>query len=144
MVFSWTLLYNVGKSKVAPPMPTTYATGFEEMSTAHEAVKDDSETAAKLILEITKDEKSSILINVEEGVNKLVSAIKAKNEKVEGLDINGEKFAALPNFQTGVVMYFLTKGLKKFDIGFSQPPTSLAIRGTMGAYNKRLKVRRDC
>ena len=78
-------------------------------------------------------------MNVEDGVKKLVSSI-AKNEKLEGLDIDAEKFAALPNSQTGVIMYFLTKGLKtEFDIGFSQPPTSLAIRGTMGAYNKKIE-----
>jgi hypothetical protein len=117
----------------------TSPVGFEEMGSAMEAAKENDAAAAKHIIEITKDSKSTILMNVEDGVKKLVSSI-AKNEKVEGLDIDAEKFAALPNSQTGVVMYFLTKGLKtEFDIGFSQPPTSLAVRGKMGAYNKKIE-----
>ena len=127
-----------GKQTTALTMTTTPTTsiGFEEMGAAMEAAKED---AAKHIIEITKESKSTILMNVEDGVKNLVSSI-AKNEKVEGLDIDAEKFAALPNSQTGVVMYFLTKGLKsEFDIGFSQPPTSLAIRGTIGAYNKKIE-----
>ena len=115
--------------------PTT--TGFEEMGAAMDAAKED--TAAKHIVEIAKDSKSTILMNVEDGVKKLVSAL-AKKEKIDGIDIDVEKFAGIPNSQTGVVMYFLVKGLKsEFDIGFSQSPTSLAIRGKMGAYNKKIE-----
>ena len=115
--------------------PTT--TGFEEMGAAMDAAKEDA--AAKHIVEIAKDSKSTILMNVEDGVKKLVSAL-AKKEKIDGIDIDVEKFAGIPNSQTGVVMYFLVKGLKsEFDIGFSQSPTSLAIRGKMGAYNKKIE-----
>ena len=115
--------------------PTT--TGFEEMGAAMDAAKEDA--AAKHIVEIAKDSKSTILMNVEDGVKKLVSAL-AKKEKIDGIDIDVEKFAGIPNSQTGVVMYFLVKGLKsEFDIGFSQSPTSLAMRGKMGAYNKKIE-----
>ena len=115
--------------------PTT--TGFEEMGAAMDAAKEDA--AAKHIVEIAKDSKSTILMNVEDGVKKLVSSL-AKKEKIDGIDIDVEKFAGIPNSQTGVVMYFLVKGLKsEFDIGFSQSPTSLAIRGKMGAYNKKIE-----
>ena len=109
--------------------PTT--TGFEEIGAAMDAAKE--EAAAKHIVEISKDSKGTILMNVEDGVKKLVSSL-AKKEKIDGIDIDMEKFAGLPNSQTGVVMYFLVKGLKsEFDIGFSQSPTSLAMRGKMGA-----------
>ena len=115
--------------------PTT--TGFAETGAAMDAAKEDA--AAKHIVEIAKDSKSTILMNVEDGVKKLVSAL-AKKEKIDGIDIDVEKFAGIPNSQTGVVMYFLVKGLKtEFDIGFSQPPTSLAVRGKMGAYNKKIE-----
>ena len=115
--------------------PTT--TGFAETGAAMDAAKEDA--AAKHIVEIAKDSKSTILMNVEDGVKKLVSAL-AKKEKIDGIDIDVEKFAGIPNSQTGVVMYFLVKGLKsEFDIGFSQSPTSLAMRGKMGAYNKKIE-----
>ncbi len=115
--------------------PTT--TGFAETGAAMDAAKEDA--AAKHIVEIAKDSKSTILMNVEDGVKKLVSAL-ARKEKIDGIDIDVEKFAGIPNSQTGVVMYFLVKGLKsEFDIGFSQSPTSLAMRGKMGAYNKKIE-----
>ena len=127
------------KDAIQAPMTTTptSAVGFEEMGSAMEAAKEDA--AAKHIVEISKDSKGAILMNVEDGVKKLVSSL-AKKEKIDGIDIDMEKFAGLPNSQTGVVMYFLVKGLKtEFDIGFSQPPTSLAMRGKMGAYNKKIE-----
>lgn len=116
---------------------TTSAVGFEEMGSAMEAAKEDA--AAKHIIEISKDNKGTIIMNVEDRVKKVVSSL-ARKEKIDGIDIDAEKFAGLPNSQTGVVMYFLVKGLKsEFDIGFSQPPTSLAVRGKMGAYNKKIE-----
>lgn len=116
----------------------TSAVGFEEMGSAMEAAKEGA-VAPMHIVELKKDDKSTILMNVENGVKKVISSI-AKNEKIEGVDIDAEKFAGIPNSQTGVVMYFLTKGLEaEFGIGFSQPPTSMAMRGKMGAYNKKIE-----
>lgn len=79
---------------------------------------------------IDSSKPKPILLNVESGVKDIISAI-AKNQKIEGVDIDPTLFEKLPNSQTGVVMHFIVKGLKEeFNITFAAPPTSLKIRGT--------------
>ena len=117
----------------------TSAVGFTEMGDAMEAAKDATPNPPKYQVKITNEEKASILCNIEGGIKKLISSL-AKKEKIDGVDIDVEKFSHLPNSQTGVVMYLLSKGLEtEFDIGFSPTPVSLARRGKMGAYNKKIE-----
>ena len=93
----------------------------------------------KYQVEITRENKATILCNIESGVKDLISSL-AKKEKIEGIDIEVEKYGHLPNSQTGVVMYFIAKGLNtEFDIGFSTEPVSIARRGQVGAYDKKVE-----
>lgn len=118
---------------------TTTAVGFEEFGASLEAAKESAGAAPKYQVAISKESKATILCNVEEGIKNVISAL-AKKEKIDGVDIDVEKFAELPNSQTGVMMYFLAKGLKtEFDIGFSTEPVSIARRGQAGAYDKKVE-----
>lgn len=118
---------------------TTTAVGFEEFGASLEAAKESAGAAPKYQVAISKESKATILCNVEEGIKNVISAL-AKKEKIDGVDIDVEKFAELPNSQTGVMMYFIAKGLKtEFDIGFSTEPVSIARRGQAGAYDKKVE-----
>lgn len=87
---------------------------------------------------IDSSKPKPILLNVESGVKDVISAI-AKNQKIEGTDIDPELFEKLPNSQTGVVMHFIVKGLKEdFNIAFDAAPTSLKVRGTGKAGKKEV------
>jgi len=47
-----------------------------------------------------------------------------------GTDTDPEKFSHLPNSITGVVIYYVVKGIKyEFDYEFESPPRSLKLRG---------------
>ena len=91
-------------------------------------------------------DKGTILINVENGIKDLITAL-AKKTKIEDCDISEEEFKHLPNSQTGVVVYLLSKALKEeFDIAFDGEPVSLKIRGNAAmdkkvAGKKRLLTR---
>ena len=122
-------------------MTTTTATdtGFAEMGAAMEAAKEDAAPAPKYQVAISNESKATILCNIESGVKDLITSL-AKKDKIEGVDINVEEYAHLPNSQTGVMMYFVAKGLEtEFNIGFSQPPVSIARRGKAGAYEKKVE-----
>ena len=84
------------------------------------------------------DEKASILMNIEEGVKDVITAI-AKKSQHEGVDASGSDFSHLPNSQTGVVAYFIVKGLEnEFGIKFSEPPKSLKMRGGNSKWDKKV------
>jgi hypothetical protein len=88
---------------------------------------------------IDSNKPKPILLNVESGVKSLISAI-AKNQKIDGVDIDVEKFEKLPNSITGVVMHFVVEGLKnEFSIRFDKDPTSLTIRGTGNKFDKKVE-----
>jgi len=119
-------------------MTTTPAnhTWVEETGSAMDEV---AANPPKYQVAISKESKATILCNVEEGIKNVISAL-AKKEKIDGVDIDVEKFAHLPNSQTGVMMYFLDKGLKtEFEVGFSPTPVSLITRGKIGSYNKKIE-----
>lgn len=84
------------------------------------------------------DDKATILMNVESGVKDIITAL-AKRRKINGIDASSEVFSHLPTSQTGVVMHFVVKGLEsEFGIKFTEPPTSLKVRG--GSSKWDLKV----
>lgn len=102
-------------------------------SNAPDAAMPETETTTPAVEASTKftissDSKSTILLNIEDGVKTLLNAM-AKKEEIDG--VSADKYAHLPNSITGVVMHFVVEGLKnEFDLGFSQPPVSLKQRGS--------------
>lgn len=88
---------------------------------------------------IDSSKPKPILLNVESGVKDIITSI-AKNQKINGVDIDVEKFEKLPNSLTGVVMHFIVKGLKEeFSIGFDAAPTSLKIKGLANKFDKKVE-----
>lgn len=87
-----------------------------------------SSEAAKYVVPL-KEDKSSILLNVESGVKELIGSI-AKKSKIEGCDIEESSYEHLPNSFTGVVMHLVVAGLKQeLDISFDAEPKSLKRTG---------------
>jgi hypothetical protein len=94
-------------------------------------IKEEVEAPETTKLSITKDEKDTILINVETAVRDVVVALAKKEGKVlEGLDIDEEKVSTLPISYTGILIYYLCRGIKEdFNIEFEEQPVSLKVRG---------------
>ena len=95
-------------------------------------------------LDISPDNKTTILLNVEDEVKQLIS--KLANDKtalVESEFIDGDEdrtniLNALPNSMTGVVIHQFCKGLKTdFDVEFKEQPVSLKVRATSN-YDKKV------
>lgn len=80
-------------------------------------------------LSISIDKKKTILINVEEAVRNVIINLAKRNE-IKGIDITNEKVSTLPTSYTGILVYYLCRGLKEdFNIEFEEQPVSLKVRG---------------
>ena len=89
-----------------------------------------TEEPAKFNLPISNDDKTTILLNVEEAIKDLVKAL-AQKQEIKGADIELTDYAHLPNSLTGVMVHFLAKGLKdELGIAFDEAPTSLKVRSS--------------
>ena len=89
-----------------------------------------TEEPAKFNLPIVNDDKTTILLNVEEAIKDLVKAL-AQKQEIKGADIELTDYAHLPNSLTGVMVHFLVKGLKdELGIAFDEAPTSLKVRSS--------------
>ncbi len=99
---------------------------------------DMDEPAIQLPIEM--DDKETILLNVEGAVKQLISKIAKKQElSGDGYCLDEEEFAHLPNTLTGVVVYYLVKGLKfDFNIEFAEQPVCLKSRGAGSALDKKV------
>jgi hypothetical protein len=81
-------------------------------------------------LPIDSEVKTTILLNVEEDIKNLLKKLSDKKEIGWGIDANPEKFKHLPNSITGVVIYYVIKGIKEeFGFEFETEPKSLKRRG---------------
>ena len=88
----------------------------------------ETTSSAKYVVPL-KDDKGSILLNVESGVKELMSSL-AKKSKIEGCDIDESAYEHLPSSLTGVVMHLVVAGLKQeLDISFDAEPKSLKRGG---------------
>lgn len=89
-------------------------------------------------LPIDTDNKTTILLNVEEAVKDIVSSL-AKKQEIKGTAISAEHFNHLPNSITGVVIHYVVEGLRRdFDISFAEQPVSLKQRGGNSKYDKKV------
>lgn len=103
---------------------------------------------AKHQLPISKEDKTTILLNVEGAVKDVVKALATRGD-IKGTDIKGEDFKHLPTSLTGVMVHYLVRGLKEdFDMGFEEQPVCLKVRSTSAmdkkvAGKKRLLTREE-
>jgi len=107
-------------------------------------IKEEVEAPEATKLSISKDEKDTILINVEKAVRDVVIALAKKEGKVlEGLDIDEEKVSTLPTSYTGILVHYLCRGIKEdFNIEFEEQPVSLKVRGVSIQDRKESSKRR--
>ena len=114
--------------------PTTTKLNFGETV---DAMEDAKKIDAKYEVPL-KEEKTSILLNVEVGVKDLIGSL-ARKEPIEGIDLDPSAYEGMPNSFVGVVMYLVSAGLKsELDIAFDNPPKSLKQRGS-SAMNKKIE-----
>ena len=95
-------------------------------------------------LDISTDNKNTILLNVEDEVKQLISKLaRNKTSLVDSKFIDGDEertniLNALPNSMTGVVIHYFCKGLKTdFDVEFKEQPVSLKVRASSN-YDKKV------
>ena len=95
-------------------------------------VEDVKTTTAEVVktLPIDNEVKTTILLNVEENIKTLLKKLSDKEEIGWGIDTNPEEFKHLPNSITGVIIYYVIKGIKEdFGFEFETEPKSLKVRG---------------
>lgn len=81
-------------------------------------------------LPINSENKTTILLNIEDNIKTLLKKLSDKEEIGWGIDTDPEKFNHLPNSITGVVIYYVIKGIKEeFGFEFEADPKSLKRRG---------------
>ena len=95
-------------------------------------VEDVKTTTAEVVktLPIDNEVKTTILLNVEENIKTLLKKLSDKEEIGWGVDADPEEFKHLPNSITGVIIYYVIKGIKEeFGFEFETEPKSLKLRG---------------
>lgn len=95
-------------------------------------VEDVKTTTPEVVktLPIDNKAKTTILLNVEENIKTLLKKLSDKEEIGWGIDADPEEFKHLPNSITGVVIYYVIKGIKEeFCFEFEKEPKSLKRRG---------------
>lgn len=102
---------------------------FSDFADKLEEVKSTTAEVVKQ-LPIDNEVKTTILLNVEENIKTLLKKLSDKEEIGWGIDTNPEEFSHLPNSITGVIIHYVTKGIKEdFGYEFENSPKSLKMRG---------------
>jgi hypothetical protein len=95
-------------------------------------IEDVKTTTAEVVktLPIDNEVKTTILLNVEENIKTLLKKLSDKEEIGWGIDTDPEEFKHLPNSITGVIIYYVIKGIREdFGFEFEAEPKSLKLRG---------------
>lgn len=88
---------------------------------------------------LDSEKTTTILLNIEEDIKSLIQKLAKRVEISEDFILTEDQLADLPTSITGVVVYFIIKGLEnEFGIGFEKDPRSLKIRGIVGNYDKKV------
>ena len=89
-------------------------------------------------LPINKEDKSTILLNVEGTIKDLATAL-AKKQEIKGIEVDEEITSKLPNSLTGIMVHYFCKGIREdFGIAFAENPVSLKQRGSVSAYDNKV------
>jgi hypothetical protein len=81
-------------------------------------------------LPIDTETTATILLNIENNIKTLLKNLADKAEIGWGIDTNPEDFSHLPNSITGVIVYYIVKGIREdFGYEFETEPKSLKVRG---------------
>jgi len=101
--------------------------GFSDLAAAKlEEVKSSTKAEVVKQLPIDSEVKSTILINIEDTIKKLLYNLANKKEIGWGIDTDPEEFSHLPNSITGVIVHYIVKGIKEeFGFEFEEKPKCL-------------------
>jgi len=98
---------------------------FKEFAENLEEVKAAATTEVVQVLPIDAEQKDTILVSVEENIKKLLLKL-AKKQEIGWVESNPEDYAHLPNSITGVIVYYILKGIKdELGYEFEKQPKSL-------------------
>jgi hypothetical protein len=110
--------------------------GFCDFADKLEEVK-TSTTEVVQQLPIDNEVKTTILISVEDNIKKLLSKLASKEEIGWGIDVNPEEFQHLPNSITGVIIYYIVKGIKD-DFGFEFEKQPKCLTYNLSKFDKKV------
>lgn len=118
---------------VSVPQPTMVETTTEPKTYNFVGKVEDIKTTTTEVvktLPIDNEVKTTILLNVEENIKTLLKKLSDKEEIGWGIDTDPEEFKHLPNSITGVIIYYVIKGIREdFGFEFETEPKSLKLRG---------------
>jgi len=115
---------------------TTEKIGFSDFADKLEEVK-TSTTEVVQQLPIDNEVKTTILISVEDNIKKLLSKLASKEEIGWGIDASPEEFQHLPNSITGVIVYYIIKGIKD-DFGFEFEKQPKCLTYNISKFDKKV------
>ena len=114
----------------------TSKVGFPDFVEQMEEVK-SSTTEVVQQLPIDNEVKTTILISVEDNIKKLLSKLASKEEIGWGIDTSPEEFQHLPNSITGVIVYYIIKGIKD-DFGFEFEKQPKCLTYNISKFDKKV------
>ena len=114
----------------------TSKVGFSDFVEQIEEVK-SSTTEVVQQLPIDNEVKTTILISVEDNIKKLLSKLASKEEIGWGIDISPEEFQHLPNSITGVIVYYIIKGIRE-DFGFEFEKQPKCLTYNISKFDKKV------
>lgn len=110
-----------------------------EFSDFIEKIEDVKSSTTEVVqqLPIDNEVKTTILISVEENIKKLLSKLASKEEIGWGIDTSPEEFQHLPNSITGVIVHYITKGIKD-DFGFEFERQPKCLTYNISKFDKKV------
>jgi hypothetical protein len=114
----------------------TSKVGFSDFVEQIEEVK-SSTTEVVQQLPIDNEVKTTILISVEDNIKKLLSKLASKEEIGWGIDTSPEEFQHLPNSITGVIVYYIIKGIRE-DFGFEFEKQPKCLTYNISKFDKKV------
>lgn len=110
--------------------------GFTEFKNSLEEITSSTVEVVQQ-LPIDNEVKTTILISVEENIKKLLSNIANKEEIGWGISINPEEFKHLPGSITGVIVYYILRGIKE-DFGFEFEKQPKCLTYNLSKFDKKV------
>ncbi len=114
----------------------TSEVGFSDFADKLEEVKSSTAEVVQQ-LPIDNEVKTTILISVEENIKKLLSKLASKEEIGWGIDTSPEEFQHLPNSITGVIVYYIIKGIRE-DFGFEFEKQPKCLTYNISKFDKKV------
>lgn len=135
--YSYILIQVLSNPMVTTAQTTTPKVGFSEFAEKLEEVK-TATTSPVVVQQLPIEEtKSTILISVETSIKELVSKLANKEEIGWNTDSDPEDYKHLPNSITGVLVYYLIRGVKE-DLGYEFERQPKCLSYNISKFDKKV------